>query len=454
MQEIVSDIDQAGSRPSAGGGRGGTTGPSPAREPRREQPKLSQAELNIEEKSRSNPLTWKGQFSPQLVEAHLRTYAKAGDVVLDPFVGSGTVILEALRLGLEVVGTEINPAAATLARLYAASTTGTRRRAEALSELDQALRTASVRSDGAGALFPGSGDPPGQFLLHMLRSHPRGSLQFNLLEALVVASDLYQSPDWKKVLSRWEEIRRLVESLPLASVGPVVALADARQLPVGDGTVDLVVTSPPYINVFNYHQQYRASVEAIGWDVLPIARSEIGSNRKFRGNRLLTVVQYCLDMTLCLLELRRKLRKDARAIFVVGRESNVRKTAFYNAKILAGLATRCASFDIVLEQERVFLNRFGARIFEDIIHLRPGDTARPESKKALSVAREIAREVLEEARSRAPADVIADLDDAIEKSTTVAPSPMVDLTGQPVFQTGRTSQHPTEGTPSEAHAAP
>lgn len=454
MQEIVSDIDQTGSRPSAVGDREGTADPSATREAHREQPKLSQAELNIEEKSRSNPLTWKGQFSPQLVEAHLRSYAKAGDVVLDPFVGSGTVILEALRLGLEVVGTEINPAAATLARLYRASTTGTRRRAEVLAKLDQALRRASVRSDGAGALFPGSGDAPGQSLLHMLRSHPRGSLEFDLLEALVVASDLYQNPDWKKVLSRWEEIRRLVESLPLARVGPVVALADARQLPVGDGTVDLVVTSPPYINVFNYHQQYRASVEAIGWDVLPIARSEIGSNRKFRGNRLFTVVQYCLDMTLCLLELRRKLRKGARAIFVVGRESNVRKTAFYNAKILAGLATRCASFDIVLEQERVFLNRFGTRIFEDIIHLRPGDVARPESKKALSVAREIAREVLKEARIRAPADVIADLDDAIEKSTTVAPSPMVDLTGQPEFCTGRSSAIPTEGTPSEAHAAP
>src|SRR5690349_742908 len=82
---------------------------------------LSQSALNIDDKRRSNPLTWKGQFSPQLVEAHLHAYAKSGDCVLDPFAGSGTVIFEGLRAGLNPVGVEINPAAVTLARLYCSS---------------------------------------------------------------------------------------------------------------------------------------------------------------------------------------------------------------------------------------------------------------------------------------------------------------------------------------------
>src|SRR5947208_12976005 len=101
---------------------------------------------------------------------------------------------------------------------------------------------------------------------------------------------------------------------------------DARRLPIQDGLIGLVITSPPYINVFNYHQQYRASVEALGWDLLEVARSEIGSNRKHRGNRFLTVIQYCLDMTDAILELRRVCTDGARIILVVGRESNVRKT--------------------------------------------------------------------------------------------------------------------------------
>ena len=59
--------------------------------------------------------------------------------------------------------------------------------------------------------------------------------------------------------------------------------ADARALPVESGSADLVLTSPPYINVHNYNQKYRRSVEALEWDILAVARSEIGSNRQNRG---------------------------------------------------------------------------------------------------------------------------------------------------------------------------
>jgi len=135
---------------------------------------------------------------------------------------------------------------------------------------------------------------------------------------------------------------------------------------------------------------------------------------------------------LCLLEARRTLTRDGRAIFVVGRESNVRKTAFFNAKILAALATSCAEFDLVLQQERVFLNRFGASIYEDILHLRPRPVGRPATADALGRARVIASSVLEEARGRvSEKDVLADLADAIEKTASVEPSPLVDLEGQP-----------------------
>ena len=56
---------------------------------------VSQRLLNIEEKNRSNLFAWRGQFSPQLIECLLEAYCPAEAVVLDPFVGSGTVLLEA-----------------------------------------------------------------------------------------------------------------------------------------------------------------------------------------------------------------------------------------------------------------------------------------------------------------------------------------------------------------------
>ena len=59
--------------------------------------------------------------------------------------------------------------------------------------------------------------------------------------------------------------------------------------------VDLVITSPPYINVFNYHQNYRAILEVLGFDLLKVAESEIGQPAKNRANRFRTVVQYTLN---------------------------------------------------------------------------------------------------------------------------------------------------------------
>jgi hypothetical protein len=37
-------------------------------------------------------------------------------------------------------------------------------------------------------------------------------------------------------------------------------------------------------------------MEVLGFDILKVAASEIGSNRRNRGNRFITVIQYALDM--------------------------------------------------------------------------------------------------------------------------------------------------------------
>src|SRR6266496_621544 len=76
---------------------------------------IAQHLLNIDSKQRSNLFPWNGQFSPQLIEVLLRTYSPMKGLVRAPFAGSGTVLYEAGRVGLAVVGAEINPAACKMA---------------------------------------------------------------------------------------------------------------------------------------------------------------------------------------------------------------------------------------------------------------------------------------------------------------------------------------------------
>ena len=56
---------------------------------------LPQGALDVAQRVRTNPLPWTGQFSPQLVEKLPAACAPRHGVVLDPFAGSGTSLVEA-----------------------------------------------------------------------------------------------------------------------------------------------------------------------------------------------------------------------------------------------------------------------------------------------------------------------------------------------------------------------
>ena len=390
---------------------------------------ISQSDLNIENKIRSNPLAWNGQFSPQLIQVLLGTYARPGDSIFDPFLGSGTVLLEAGRAGLAARGTEINPAAIVLSQTYKFINVSLDLRRFHIKEIREMIYH---KFPDDLPLFQDPLEIQDKLDAEEIQSRfaellstiadPR---QYKLLETLMVLLDFYKPGlSVRKIFTTWHRLSQLVTELPHSQETIEVYHADARATPLPSSSVDLVVTSPPYINVFNYHQQYRASMEALNWNLLKVAKSEIGSNRKHRGNRFLTVIQYCLDMSQTFHEMARVCRPDARLIFIVGRESTVRSTRIFDSEIVAEIAHRVLGFDLILKQERVFLNRFGQNIFEDILHFSPPQNSI--NDKFLTKARKLAREVLETTYFTAPEKARNDIKSAIDRIETVKPSPIFD----------------------------
>ena len=402
----------------------------PALKPRNPIPfnqPLDSVLLDIENKQRSNLLAWRGQFSPQFVQVMLENYAHQGDVVLDPFAGSGTVLVEAAHLGHEAFGFEVNPAAELLAKVYTFSRYNLKERDTLLTTANCYLSkfiplglplfetiSTSASSNGEISIKPLISDLPN------LESPEVKTL----IEALIVKLDLNQENISVEMFwSKWYELRTLVESLPQAKKTVSVALGDARYLPLKDQVIDFVITSPPYINVFNYHHNYRSSVEMLGWKPLVSARSEIGANRKFRQNRFLTVIQYCIDMSMSLGELMRVCRNTGRIIFVLGRESNVHKTAFFNGAILRRLAEEVIGIQVALQQERRFQNKFGNIIKEDILHFIPNGTKSPELSHIVNDGKKIGKEILMSAINTVPQDRRKYLEDAISSVQDIEPSP-------------------------------
>jgi hypothetical protein len=230
-------------------------------------------------------------------------------------------------------------------------------------------------------------------------------------------------------------VLQILAEFESASTFAECRLEDARRLSVETASMDAVITSPPYINVFNYHQYYRPAAELLGWRPLEAASSEIGANRKHRVNRFLTVVQYCLDMSLCIDEFARTLRTGAPLIIILGRTSNVLGTAFRNGLIFRELLALSNNFGPVHSAHRVFTNRFGEQIFEDILIAH---RERAEGTD-LAAACKIARSHLVAASDSVPRKNRTAHEEAIARAGEIRPSPFLKLFVPPSFRCATSS---------------
>ncbi|HET6432972.1 DNA methyltransferase [Dyella sp.] len=371
---------------------------------------LEGSRLNIIGKSRASRLPWRGQFSPQLIEYLLEKVCPDASVVLDPFCGSGTVLFEAAQRGSVGIGSEVNPAAwhlASLASLSGQPVAEFGRLKSALTSASANLLSSSQAPERVIDAVKGLGSDP--------------ALQKCLTAAILLG--MGDKPDiTHNSLSRGLLcVAGMLDELKSYGGSAKCFLGDARSLAVDAETVDAVITSPPYINVFNYHQNYRPAVELLGWDPLKAASSEIGANRKHRGNRFLTVVQYCMDMAQVLNELARVCKQGAPVVFVVGRQSSVLGCSFRNSHLIESLMRKSAGYQVLQTEERVFSNRYGQDIYEDVIIARRVGC----NPIALDCARLLGQQALATALDGAPEKSEEALQAAITGIKKVQPSPLL-----------------------------
>ena len=261
---------------------------------------LDQDRLNIAARTRTSRLPWRGQFSPELIEYLIDCVCPDSQWLLDPFCGSGTVLYEALHKGKNAIGAEVNPAAWHLATLAKFGTLSTPEKHLVMRRLRKVatdfgfVREAMAVSAGNQRAF-----------LDAIRGEPHLFVRQALAAVMLLGMGNGDELSPNAIARGGFATSTLLNGLKGLSGAAECHLADARLLPLEDASIDAVITSPPYINVFNYHQNYRPAAELLEWLPLEAARSEIGANRKHRMNRFLTVVQYTLDMAQCLAELSR-----------------------------------------------------------------------------------------------------------------------------------------------------
>jgi SAM-dependent methyltransferase len=371
----------------------------------------------LPEGRRKNPFLWRGQFPPEFVGSLLDDNAKPGYSVLDPFVGSGTVLLESAARGLACAGSDTNPAALELSRTYLFCGASDDEREERVSAARSLLQGAEEGKQPARTLDEDSYAR----IARALRKCEANPLTRNVLANAIMRMNLGPHHNFAELGKALEAHARIIAGLPHSAAGVRVVRADARRLPFEGASFDLILTSPPYINVFDYSFNYSRSAELLRWNPAVTAAHEIGSVGA--ANPFLAVIRYALDMRLALLETRRVMKARGRAILVVGRESKIKGVPFAGSAMVYAIAAGCCGLAMDLRQERRFTTPDGNDVVEDVLSL----ASKGEADGDDGLARDCAKQMLKDALERASGAEHGEILEALKEVRTLGPTPILEV---------------------------
>jgi len=309
-------------------------------------------------------VSYRACYKPQLPEYFIERHAPPGSVVFDPFLGRGTTLIEARLHGCRTIGSDVNPLSVRLAL--------PRLRPPTLEQIKDRLNSAvlnstEIESDGLLEFFHpdtlqeiqgwmayfqqrrelGLMDGVDEWIemvaANRLTGHSNGFFSVYTLPPNQAVSierqkkinaKLKQRPEYRNtrllVLKKTRSLLR--DDLPdgYSNHAPKLFHASADSIPqVASNSVDLVVTSPPFLNEVDYLQD--------NWMRMWFCGIEIEKSSLWQ---LRSIPDWTARMEDSLRELRRVLIKDGVIAFEVGevRKGTVRlELEIVSAGIRAGL---------------------------------------------------------------------------------------------------------------------
>jgi hypothetical protein len=321
--------------------------------------------------------------------------------VLDPMVGSGTVLAVARAQGHSGIGFDLDPLAVLISRVWTTSHDLDLVRHRAHDLLDQAR--SEFRNLTAGEAFPaGANDETRDFLRYWFDGYSRRQLTSLSSKIRSVRCEVTRDALWcafsRLIISKQSGASRAMDlshSRPhrvfdtapekpfnkfleavervIANVidgrkldrgpQPTIKLGDARDLKLPDRSIDLVLTSPPYLNAIDYLRCSKFSLVWMGYNVgdLRQVRSEsVGTecapdspidddleirsvvdglklHPKLEQRHERILGKYIDDMRTAISEVGRVLSSGGKAVYVVG-ENILRGTYIRTSVIVTKLA--------------------------------------------------------------------------------------------------------------------
>ncbi len=305
------------------------------------------------------------KFPPQLPHAILRKFGKQGQVVLDPFCGSGTTLVEARLLGFNAIGVDVNGLSSLLSKV----------KSTPLSDAEQQEISGFIKQIDADQTAWSKQRPHievkqiegldhwfqhnvAEEITHILNrinvldnENVRDFLRIVLSSIIVKVSN--QESDtrfvaknkniedgfvFKQFIGKAKEYyTRIVEFSECANkeLSLTVLNADSRYLTMlADESVDIIITSPPYANTYDYYLYHKFRKRWLDIDVKYAQNNEIGSRREYSSLKK-PAEQWTADLRKCFEEMYRLLKPDSLAFIVIG-DSVIKKQLIKIDEVIKG----------------------------------------------------------------------------------------------------------------------
>jgi hypothetical protein len=302
---------------------------------------------------------YSAKYIPQIPNRLISTFSGRNDLMLDPFLGSGTTLVESKVLGRNAIGVDINPLACLISRVKTTviSKTTVREIGYRLQQLQDDIAHARGNATllNYGNTRPILDDLPAGLHPNIPRWYHKNviyelaTIKNNIdmivhnetRDFLLVAfSSILRSvsnatsgfgnlminkkaPPKNRIFERFSlRVKSMIQSmvdfeqaLESTNCQVMVSNHDSRKLDfINDETIDFICTHPPYMAAVPYAEYQKLSLWWLGYDQSDLDKSLIGGRRSRRD----TPKRFYDDMKISLSEMKRVLRKKKYCCITIG----------------------------------------------------------------------------------------------------------------------------------------
>jgi adenine-specific DNA methylase len=314
--------------------------------------------------------SYPARMHPETAARLVAALSAPGQMVLDPFCGSGTVLVEARRAGRVARGFDVNPLSGELTWLktLGAEPGFVTALGEAAARIAQHADERRERRAGATQRY-GEADRE-QFAPHVLLEldglrdgiHHVDDAELRRACSLVLSALLTKfsqkggdssdkaaskrvAPGFpsrffvKKTAELCRQLSEYQSSLPPGAPRASVTLGDARRLPgLAPRSVALVVSSPPYPGVYDYLSHHDDRLRWLGLPAKDFEKLEIGSRRELsRESFGPALARWERDLGATLSALERGLAPAGRIVLLIA-DSTLAQRPLFAERVVAKLA--------------------------------------------------------------------------------------------------------------------